>query len=95
MSGGYFNYSQFSLEDIKENIEEIIKNNNSQEKDEYGFYKYYHFSDDTIQKFKIGLYHLKKTQVYIQHIDWLLSGDNGEESFRKRLKEDLKKLDYK
>jgi hypothetical protein len=28
----------------------------------------------------------------MQRIDWLLSGDDGEESFIERLKEDLEKL---
>jgi hypothetical protein len=29
----------------------------------------------------------------MQRMDWLLSGDDGEESFLKRLDEDLKKLE--
>jgi hypothetical protein len=31
-------------------------------------------------------------EIYAQRIDWLLSGDDGEDSFRKRLKEDLERL---
>jgi hypothetical protein len=31
-------------------------------------------------------------QIYAQRIDWLISGDDGEDSFRERLKEDLEKL---
>lgn len=30
--------------------------------------------------------------IYTQRIDWLLSGDDGEESFHSRLKEELDKL---
>lgn len=35
---------------------------------------------------------MKQAEVYAQRIDWLLSGDDGEESFHERLKEDLDKL---
>ena len=35
---------------------------------------------------------LNKAFVYVNRIDWLLSGDDGEETFHKRLKEDLEKL---
>jgi len=36
---------------------------------------------------------LKVASVYAQRIDWLLSGDDGEESFLKRLKEELGQLE--
>jgi hypothetical protein len=45
-----------------------------------------------ITKFKEGLDILRKAEVYAQRIDWLVSGDDGEESFLERLKEDLEKL---
>lgn len=31
-------------------------------------------------------------EVYVQRIDWLASGDDGEDSFHKRLEADLEKL---
>jgi hypothetical protein len=36
---------------------------------------------------------LRVAAVYAQRIDWLLSGDDGEESFLKRLKEELGQLE--
>jgi hypothetical protein len=33
--------------------------------------------------------------IYVQRIDWLMSGDDGEESFMRRLKEELDELDSK
>lgn len=54
---------------------------------------YHHkYSDEVIDKFKEGLAILRQAEIYAQRIDWLLSGDDGEESFLKRLKEDLKVL---
>jgi hypothetical protein len=53
---------------------------------------HYKYPDDVIAEFKKGLDMLRKAQVYAQRIDYLISGDDGEESFRERLKEDLDKL---
>lgn len=36
---------------------------------------------------------LKRARVYAQRVDWLLSGDDNEESFHERLKEELEELD--
>jgi len=35
---------------------------------------------------------LRQAHVYAQRIDWLVSGDDGEDSFHRRLKHDLEKL---
>ena len=52
----------------------------------------YEYSKETIKEFKKGLAILRKAYVYAQRIDWLLSGDDGEESFHERLKEELDNL---
>jgi hypothetical protein len=36
---------------------------------------------------------LRVAAVYTQRIDWLVSGDDGEESFLERLKEELGQLE--
>ena len=36
---------------------------------------------------------IKKAQLYMQRMDWLLSGDDGDESFLRRIDEELKKLE--
>lgn len=51
------------------------------------------YSDETIAEFKEGLGILRKAYIYAQRIDWLLSGDDGEESFHERLKEELNELE--
>ena len=55
----------------------------------------YEFSKETIKEFKKGLSILRKAYIYAQRIDWLLSGDDGEESFHERLKEELDNLKNK
>ena len=53
---------------------------------------YYKYPDDIIAQFKYAIHYLKMAQIYTQRIDWLVSGDDGEDSFRVRLKEDLGQL---
>jgi hypothetical protein len=36
---------------------------------------------------------LRIAQIYAHRVDWYFSGDDGEESFIERLKEDLNKLE--
>ena len=50
---------------------------------------------EVVEEFKKGLKILKTAAIYAQRIDWLLSGDDGEESFKKRLKEELDELESK
>ncbi len=85
MSGGHFDSKQHAIENIIEELREVISDNNI--KDDYGYSNDY--SDKTIAEFKKGLEILKQAKVYTQRIDWLLSGDDGEDSFNERLKEDL------
>lgn len=61
--------------------------------DEYGHTPYYpDYTEETLQEFRRGIAVLKRAGIYAQRIDWLLSGDDGEESFHKRLKTELLKL---
>lgn len=95
MSGGHFNYNQHFINDIADEIEDEIRNNKkkgdwiSDERwEEKGKQQ---FSDETIKEFKKAVKILRKAYVYAHRIDWFLSGDDGEENFHKRLKEELKK----
>ena len=94
MSGGFFDYNQYKIYQIAEELEDVIlKNGKKRERresweDEY----YYEHPPEVIAKFKEGLEYLKKAHIYAHRIDWLLSGDDGDESFLERLESDLKKL---
>jgi hypothetical protein len=85
MSGGHFNYDQYKIGYIADEVEQLIEEN-SNEKEEYKF------SEETIARFREAWFALKKAQIYAQRIDWLVSGDDGEDSFHRRLKEELKEL---
>lgn len=104
MSGGKLEYSRYRLEEIINTIEEEINNN---EKPPYDnpdnewdrlenerFYAEggYRWDSRTIREFKFAIKLIKRVDVYIHRIDYLLSGDDGEDNFHKRLKEDLNNL---
>ena len=57
-----------------------------------GDLKYYEYPADVIEEFKNAVNALRIAEIYAQRVDWLLSGDDGEKSFMRRLKEDLGKL---
>lgn len=84
MSGGHFDYKQFELSDLGEQIEKFIY-----ERD-HGYSTKY--SRETINEFRRAVHFLEKAQIYVQRIDWLVSCDDSEETFHKRLMEDLQKL---
>ena len=82
MSGGAFDYNQYKIDDIVDEIKCIMS-----DKD---FLK--DFTDETKKEFEKGIEILKKAEIYAQRIDWLVCGDDGEECFHRRLKEDLNQL---
>lgn len=90
MSGGRFDYLQYRITEIVDGIEQEIKTNNAEPRKE-DWFEPNNFKDETIAEFRKGIELLKKAQIYAQRIDWLLSGDDSEETFHQRLAEDLSK----
>lgn len=91
MSGGHLcEYAQYRIEDIATAIEEEIAKRSKRRVTEWGVCKPY--SKKTLREFKKGVILLRTAYVYAQRIDWLVSDDDGEESFHKRLKEELQEL---
>lgn len=106
MSGGHFDYTHYHIDNIAEEIDKVIQKNKvnkckddlcSWDYDENGNVLedckyYYNYNDKTIEKFKEAVKILKTAAIYAQRIDWLLSGDDGEEEFNNRTEEELNKL---
>jgi len=92
MSGGHFNYEQYRIEHISDEVEQLILNNSNEDVDEYGDRKGTFYSDATIREFEQGLEFLRRAQIYAQRIDWLVSGDDSEDTFHTRLASDLSKI---
>jgi hypothetical protein len=103
MSGGSFDYLQYRISEIYVRVlEEIQKSGKEKTKEEIKrdtYYmgqdvdtKHYEYKKEVLDKFKEGYIKLREAQIYAQRIDWLLAWDDGEETFLKRLQEDLKGL---
>lgn len=92
MSGGHFDYQQFRIGDIAESIQELIDTNDSQELDDFGSPIGRGYDPEVIEKFRRAVEILKQAQVYAHRIDWLVSGDDGEDNFLSRLQADLEEL---
>ena len=96
MSGGFFDYMQHNISEVADRIQYEIDNNSNRpdwvSDEDWDGQKY---SDETITKFKEAVKVLRIAEVYTQRIDWLLSGDDGEDSFHRRLKDDLSNLALK
>lgn len=85
MSGGYFDYKQYHIDDMVEDIERIVRESNSGD-------SRWEYSAETISRFYEAIHFLQIAKVYAHRIDWLLCGDDSEDSFHARLNEQLEKL---
>ena len=93
MSGGHFDHNQYRIEYIADEIEELIASNNDESLDEWGYRVGRGYSADTIAEFEKAIRCLRLAFIYAHRIDWLVSGDDSEESFHTRLKEQLSVLE--
>jgi hypothetical protein len=109
MSGGRFDDQQYRIKDIANEIEKEIynsgRNKTESELREEKKYHYdptfvpdpvhYEYPEEVINEFKKAYTLLRLAEIYAHRIDWLLSGDDGEETFIKRLTDDIKVFDNK
>ena len=81
MSGGYWDYGQFRINSIVEDIEESLEEvDGLTEVNDY---------EGLERDLKILKNHLELASIYMCRLDWLLSGDDGNESYNSRLREEL------
>ena len=89
MSGGYFDYDQHRIEMVADSVEHLIESNDDLELNEFGCPNGRSYTPQTIARFREALICLRKATIYTQRIDWLVSGDDGEQSFHRRLDKEL------
>ena len=89
MSGGFYEYKQYVLDEIAERIQIEIEQNDSTEDDGYGHDRGRHYAPLVIDRMNEAVMALRIACIYAQRVDWLLSGDDSEDSFLRRLDEDL------
>ena len=77
MSGGHFDYKQYELGQIADEIESLMNSDD------------YRFKSKTLDKFDEAVDLLRMSAVMVNRIDWLVSGDDGEDSFIQRWDDEL------
>jgi hypothetical protein len=90
MSGGHFDYAQYRINDIALEIDEVIESNNDQTITLWGCKKGNEYPPAIIDKFKEAAHTLRQAQEMAQRVDWLLSGDDSEDSFLRRWDEEVR-----
>ena len=108
MSGGAFEYQQYHIEEIADSIkQEIIEAGREIPKEIWAKNHWYGSSFDdsdrtyptyerkTIDIMKRAVYVLRMAYIYAKRIDWMLSGDDGEDTLVERLQEELQALKAK
>ena len=85
MSGGHFNYNGYIYHQVYEFADELEKEiqNNRKEKDsEYAP----EFNDEILSYLKNQVTVIRKVALIMKEIDYLYSGDHGEDSFLEFIK---------
>lgn len=95
MSGGHLGIVNYlTVEEVAVEIERIIANN--QVKDEHGYCDDY--SPYTLSLLKDAAEAIRLASIYIHRVDYLVSGDDGQETFQVQLAEEIsehnKKTDW-
>jgi len=85
MSGGSFNnngYIYYQVHQFADELEHEIENNDL--KDEWGYYRGY--GEEVLSYLREQIPILRNLSQVMRDIDYLYSGDHGEDSFLKRVK---------
>ena len=74
----------------------LIKDNATGDQAEwyYDTGTYYEYPPEVIDKFKEAVSIIRRAGIYMHRVDWLLSGDDGDDTFLERLKKDLDESKY-
>lgn len=83
MGGGHFEYNCFRISQFAEDLQHAIDVNSSNEQiDDFGTLLLgRHFGDDVLVALKESQAIIEKAGVLAKEIEWLYSGDHGEDSF--------------
>jgi len=94
MNGGHFEYNQYRIEEIANELENIVakwKKNRGRVFTEEELYTnesiFSEYSKETIEEFQSASEILRTMSKVVHEIDYLLSGDTGEDTFHNRLQE--------
>ena len=90
MSGGYVSYNQHRVCEIAEDIQRLVATNGDKKTDEYGIKTRRDYPPEIIERFKEAAHTLEQAADMVQRVDWLVSGDDGENSFLERWENEVR-----
>lgn len=105
MNGGAFDYKEWHISDIAETIGyELEKQGKEKEKSKLWMEREYYekypeekynvtYTEEVQEELRNAIEILKKAHVYARRVDYFFSGDDSEESFLSRLREELGEID--
>lgn len=99
MSGGYFDYEDYKIDEFADQIERVVNgalNGHYDKEDSYSDWQkklIAEGSDELKQTLQDAVLCLRKAAIYTHRIDWLFAGDDGPETFIFRLKKELDALE--
>jgi hypothetical protein len=82
MSGGTFDHQDWVVSQLADQVRDIIES--AENKNQY--------SEETMAVLLQAKKHLRLAAVYIHRIDWLVAGDDGEDTFHVRLQQDIEDI---
>ena len=83
MSGGYFDYGCFRVSQFADELQHEIEINDDPGMDEYGDRRGYGFEKKTLSRLVVSQQIIETAGRLAREIEWLYSGDHGEESFNR------------
>ena len=88
MSGGYFDYQEYKISQIADEIQHLIDTNDDDTKDEWGTPRGNHYQKKVIDRFDVAIRTLWQAFEMVRRIDYLVSDDDGEDTFLQRWAEE-------
>ena len=90
MSGGHFEYQQYVMLSMIVEIKKIIETNDDKTPDDWGDPTGCNFRPEVIARLREAVDMLKRAEIMVERIDYLMSGDDSEKTFIKRWNEEIK-----
>ena len=81
MSGGHFDYGCFAISRFAEELQHEIEINDDETENQYGDRIGAGFSDFTMERIRTAHKIIETAGKLAKEIEWLYSGDHGEESY--------------
>lgn len=90
MSGGNFDYVQYRIEEAARELDKLIVRQ-APGSAEHDCTVEHDYNPEVIELFNETSHNLFRTAEMLQRVDWLVSGDDGPESFLERWEKDVRK----